>query len=86
MSDQAHLPGQSPEQLRFLEVQAKLFAIAREISALDIGEYARAVPCAGPEENLACAAMAFKRRLRETGVFSHLAILAHQQREASRRA
>lgn len=86
MSDQANLPGQSPEQLRVLEVKAKLVAFAREISALDVHAFANAAARDTWEEELAVAALDFKRRLRQTGVFAQLAIEKHQEREAKARA
>lgn len=73
MSDQANLPGQSPEQLRVLEVKGKLVAMARELSSLDVAALANAAESGTWEEELAVAAGDFKRRLRQTGVMAQLA-------------
>jgi hypothetical protein len=79
MSDQANLPGQSPEQLRVLEAKAKLSAMARDLAAIDINALANAAESGSWEEELAVAFLDCRRRLRQCGVMAQLAQAAFME-------
>jgi hypothetical protein len=77
MTDQTSLPGLTPAEQRVQDVKNRLVAMARELSSLDVHAFANAAKRDTWEEELAVAALDFKRRLRECGVIAELAMLAY---------